>query len=116
MEERRIELGMSWRVVARRAGVAYETVRAARAGEGGISPLTAGRLDRALQWRVGSVERILGGGDPLPDSYVPLDEDEEGTWASFSPEERRIARAFIETLRRSAAERDRDRNGGKESA
>lgn len=106
MEERRIALGLSWREVAQRAGVAYETVRAARAGEGGISPLTAGKLDRALRWQAGSVERILDGGDPLPASYVPPDEGDDQTWASFTPDERRIARAFIDTLRRSRAEQD----------
>lgn len=64
MEQRRLELGLSWRDVALRAGVAYETVRAARAGDGGISPLTASGLERALGWQAGSVKRILDGGDP----------------------------------------------------
>lgn len=114
MEERRIALGLSWREVAQRADVAYETVRAARAGDGGISPLTAGKLERALQWQAGSVERILAGGDPSSVLYAAPDGDNpEGAWASFTEDERRIALAFIETLRRAAADRA---NGGEKTA
>lgn len=38
---------------------------------------------------------------------TPASEDGDNPWPSFTPEERRLALAFIETLRHAAAERDR---------
>ena len=64
MDARRLDLDMNWRDVAQRAGISYEAIRALRSGPGGIRSLTARKIDRALQWKPGSLERILDGGDP----------------------------------------------------
>lgn len=111
MEDRRLALGLSWREVAQRADLAYETVRALRTGDGGVQSLTAANLDRALQWQTGSVERILAGGDPLP---MERAEDGGPRWASLTPRERQLALAFIEFMRQRGAERED--NGEKNSA
>lgn len=75
LEERRLELGLSLRDLAGAAGVSYEVIRSLRAGTGGDPrPLTMRRLDGALRWKPGSVERVLyHGGDP-----ESLDSDASG--------------------------------------
>lgn len=66
MEERRIELGLRWRDLVERGGPTYETFRAIRHGTGEIRPLTKRAIEASLQWAYGSVDAILGGGDPEP--------------------------------------------------
>ena len=66
MEERALELGLSWREIASRAHIAYETLRDLRSGRHVPRPLTARNLDRALRWEPGSVQRILAGGELAP--------------------------------------------------
>lgn len=73
MEERCLDLGLTWRDVARRSGLSYESIRALRAGPGRIRRLSARKIDRAFEWRPGSVESILNGGEPTP-SAVTFDE------------------------------------------
>jgi len=72
MDERRLDLGFTWRYVAVRAGLSYEAIRALRTGSGGIRSLTARKLDRALQWKPGSVERVLRGGNPVMSAVTPV--------------------------------------------
>lgn len=66
MDRRRLELGLKWRDVARIGNISYEAVRAARAGEGRPSDLTQSGIERALQWRPGSVAAIMDDGKPTP--------------------------------------------------
>lgn len=61
MDERRIELGLTWREVAQRGRISPETVRAARNGSSNIPPLTAKALEEGLAWRRGTIEAILSG-------------------------------------------------------
>jgi hypothetical protein len=66
MSARRLELGMrTWKALADRAGVSYETVRALKAG-GIIREDSVYAIERALCWRPGSIRRILTGGEPIP--------------------------------------------------
>jgi hypothetical protein len=71
MNERRLSLGMTWREVARSAGVSYEAVRAVRRGPGGIAELTARQLDKALQWEPGSIAAIVAGEQGEPAELPP---------------------------------------------
>lgn len=72
MTRRRLDLGMkTWRDLAQAAGIAYETLRALRKAEGGTAEGTVHGVERALQWQVGSIERILKGGSPLPIGALP---------------------------------------------
>lgn len=59
MDERRIELGLTWREVAQRGRISPETVRAARNGTSNIPPLTAKALEEGLAWRRGTIEALL---------------------------------------------------------
>ena len=88
MEDRRLDLGLSWREVASRAEVSYEALRALRTGTGGIRPLTARQIDSALEWVPGSVQAIMDGGDP---------ED------LFTPDEREELEKYKQTLREGYA-------------
>lgn len=66
MNARRIELGLNWRDIAERAEVSYESLRRIRKGDYRPSTLAAHRLDAALKWARGSVEKVLDGGNPIP--------------------------------------------------
>jgi transcriptional regulator with XRE-family HTH domain len=67
MDQRRLELGLEWREVAERAGITYETLRAARRGKGNIPPRTRRAIERGLQWSPGSVAELLAGRSPTRD-------------------------------------------------
>jgi hypothetical protein len=58
MNAKRLDLGITWREVSVRAGVAYETVRNLRAGPSGVDQLTLRKLDKALGWDGGHLEKI----------------------------------------------------------
>lgn len=64
LEERRLELGLTWREVVERAGMSYEAIRNFRTGTGGMRELTRRKLSEALEWDRGAVGRVLAG-EPL---------------------------------------------------
>lgn len=66
MERRRVELDMSWREFASRANLSYEGLRGIRRGDRRPSTRAARRLEDVLQWKHGSIDAILAGGDPTP--------------------------------------------------
>jgi len=123
MEARRLDLGITWRDLARSAGVSYEALRGLRRGPGGIAELTARRLDKALQWEPGSIAAVISGDqhDPvpltaeagaLPEIVGKAQHDPvigiyvRKLWALDIPEAQRLT--LIEDL---AAIRDKYRNG-----
>lgn len=71
MNDRRLELGITWRDVAARAGRSYEALRLLRSGAGGINELTAVQFSRALEWKSRSILDILAGGNPEPEESGP---------------------------------------------
>jgi hypothetical protein len=64
MNERRLDLGLRWDDVARRAEVSAEGLRALRRDGSVPRELTQRGVEKALGWRRGSVLRVIGGGDP----------------------------------------------------
>jgi hypothetical protein len=66
MDERRLELRLTWREVAEAGEVSYEAVRAARNGTQDIRPLTQAGIEKGLHWERGSISLILAGGYPQP--------------------------------------------------
>lgn len=64
MEQRRIELRMTWGEVAAQSGITRAGLGMIRRGERRPVPLTQARIEDALQWAPGSVEAILDGGKP----------------------------------------------------
>ncbi|PZG38106.1 hypothetical protein C1I98_24680 [Spongiactinospora gelatinilytica] len=67
MDERRAELGLNWEEVIELTGLTKEGLRTIRRGEA-LNPRTRSRrgIESALQWTVGSFDRLLQGGDPIP--------------------------------------------------
>ncbi|MBK3607128.1 helix-turn-helix transcriptional regulator, partial [Streptomyces sp. MBT54] len=59
--------GMAWKEVATAAGISYETLRAVRKGETSGAPLTLRKLEQALRWSQGDINRVERGGKPTPD-------------------------------------------------
>ncbi|MEO3976347.1 hypothetical protein [Streptomyces sp. CAU 1734] len=66
MDERRVDLGLTWREVAVAAKVSYEALRAIRKGEVTASALTKRGIDQALRWEPGGVDAVQAGRDPVP--------------------------------------------------
>src|SRR5690606_12896543 len=59
MNNRRLELGMTWNKVAAAAKNSPEALRAIRRGDYKPSELTAQQLEQALQWGLGTMKRLL---------------------------------------------------------
>lgn len=66
MEQRRVELRMSWRDVTKAADMSYEGLRAIRRGERHPTAVTKGRIEDALRWAAGSIDAVIAGGSPTP--------------------------------------------------
>lgn len=67
MEDRRLELRLTWQQVAERGDISLRALSSARAGSGDIRPLTRRGIDKGLQWVEGrGVDAILAGHDPQP--------------------------------------------------
>lgn len=64
MENRRLDLKLTWREVAEAAGITTETLRQVRYGTAQIQKLTQRRVEGALAWQPGSIATYLAGGDP----------------------------------------------------
>lgn len=64
MNQRRLELRLTWDEVARTAGIHRETLRVIRSGSGSLRDLTKSGIENALEWRPGSIDAILEGRDP----------------------------------------------------
>lgn len=100
MRRRRLELGMkTWRDLSLAAGISYETLRALRNGEGKPADATVHGLERALQWELGSVQRVLDDKDPLPvGSLPPATAEMHGTVTSSDEAESPVAAQFLALL------------------
>ncbi|MFF4548654.1 helix-turn-helix domain-containing protein [Streptomyces sp. NPDC001406] len=67
MEDRRLELGMTWKEVSAQSGVTVETLSALRKGRTNphnASPLTRRGIERALKWAPGGYGDALEGRKP----------------------------------------------------
>lgn len=97
MDERRLDLELTWNDVAERAGITREGLRRTRTGTGRIRSLTKRGIERALRWERGSVDTILGGGDPTDakDSAHPMDRAE-----ALMDENERMAAELVARIKR----------------
>ena len=66
IEARRLDLGLSWKQLAEVAGISDVSLRNARKGRSDLNSLSKRRLEDALTWGHGSIDRVLDGGDPAP--------------------------------------------------
>ena len=67
IDARQQALGVPWTQVIKESGLTKEGLRKIREGlTGSPRPQTKRGLERALRWALGSVDKILAGGDPEP--------------------------------------------------
>lgn len=126
LQRRRVELDLRFKnmaLFAREHGLNERLVFDIENGRRtGYRPTTRRALEIAYQLDSGWIDRFVAGQPaPMTDGDFPpphpaSDDGDDAVWASATPEQRRTARAFIETMQRLAAERDRDRNGGERTA
>lgn len=76
MDQRRLDLHLTWQDVAERGGVSLRALANARTGDSPIRPLTQAGIETGLQWEDGTVEIILAGGDPVPAAPAGFVSDE----------------------------------------
>jgi transcriptional regulator with XRE-family HTH domain len=69
---RRSELGLTQKGLALKAGVAERTVQNLEAGKR-PQPLIRGKIEKALGWPPGEMDRIATAPDPAPEPSVPPD-------------------------------------------
>lgn len=113
MQRRRLHLGMkTWRALALEAGVAYETLRALRAGEN-VTPGTTHALERALEWQAGSIDAILDGGHPTPLEADPVRQAVAAHRASREDRQMQLIREIRERAEELA--RMQEQGGGQAS-
>lgn len=66
MDERRLDLRLTWQEVAERGSVSLRALANARTGDSEIRPLTQRGIEAGLHWTPGSVAEILAGSAPTP--------------------------------------------------
>lgn len=90
---------LSWSALARRTGVSLRTVYDLRSGERtSYHPETLDRLETALGWETGSVERVLDGRDPRRKPDPDLARIHHA-WRGLPPEVRRVLADVAENYR-----------------
>lgn len=91
MNQRRVELRMSWRDVAQAAGISEAALRTIRRGRHTPTDLTAAHIEDALQWQPGTLQRILTGGLGRRMGTDAIRAGIEAVAAMSDPEEMRAA-------------------------
>jgi transcriptional regulator with XRE-family HTH domain len=77
LEERRVDLDLTWRELADAARMSEPALRAIRRGTYAPSTRTRRRLERAIGWQQGSIDAVLAGGEPTTvDPLEALNDDE----------------------------------------
>ncbi|MFD4596818.1 hypothetical protein ACFWPQ_02170 [Streptomyces sp. NPDC058464] len=72
--ERRLELGLGVEPAAKRASMSKDTWKRVEAAKN-VQDTTYTRIERALQWALGSCGRVLDGKDPITLDSTPAAED-----------------------------------------
>lgn len=76
IDERRARLGLTWEQLAARADLSTETLFRAASGRKMRTP-TRVKLERALEWENGSVERINAGEEPAENGATMPERDDD---------------------------------------
>ncbi|HMH90148.1 MAG TPA: hypothetical protein VK586_03590 [Streptosporangiaceae bacterium] len=64
MNQRRLDLGLTWNQVSGRSGMSAEGIRFTRRNDAVPRELNQRGIEKALQWAPGSVAAIVAGGEP----------------------------------------------------
>lgn len=76
VKSRRIERGLSVSKAAQAAGIDRATWSSAEKGDRQTQPHNWAGIERALDWKAGSIAAILAGGEPIPaDLLAEVDEE-----------------------------------------
>lgn len=68
MNDSRVDMGLRWSEVARRAGMSPQNLLRIRKGEIAVTELSARSIERVFDWPQGRVKALLDdSGSPLPD-------------------------------------------------
>ncbi|MGV9666978.1 helix-turn-helix domain-containing protein [Nocardia niigatensis] len=98
VQRRRLELGMDPTTLARTAGVDTKTTRALEAGERWPRDMSRLKIEKALGWTAGSLDKVRAGGRAtLVDEGAESAVDPEATGASIV-DATRVARDQLVTL------------------
>lgn len=90
--------GLSVQEFARASDISVRTLQRIEGGRGtAYRNVTLTRLEDALGWRPGSVDVVLGGGEPER-TRDPQLERLGVLWASLTPRQRRALLAFVEEI------------------
>lgn len=106
MSERRLELGIRWQEVAKRAGVTAFHLRRVRIGAAPLSPDLEAGIERALQWPRGYIARLDNDGETSAESPaqtatgLPID---PAVLARYDPADRAAVIAVLAAAERHAA-------------
>lgn len=87
LDERRIKMGKTWEELASLADISPNTLRRIR-NEKSVRPLHAGRLQTTVGWKLGSLDRIRDGLEPVEETRpeTPLETAPETILDQVSPE------------------------------
>ena len=87
MAARRLELGLSWDRLAKKAGITATALRAIRRGKNRGRDTTWYNLNQALQWAPGTLEAVFDGrieaAQARPAERMPADDDTPLTRGEF---------------------------------
>lgn len=108
MNRRRLELNeLTWKQVAERAGLTEFTLQRIRGGKTKLTDRAAAKIDRALEWELGSAWLIYHDGiepTPLRREHAPPIPDgvsvDPADWAIMTDEERRLYVRIVTGVRR----------------
>lgn len=104
VRRRRDDRGWTQLDLATRGGPSIDRIQAIEgARTDNYSSRTLGKLERALEWRQGSVRAILAGGAPSPSDVEARSTDAAESDDLLTPDERRM----LEEIRRDPAKRER---------
>lgn len=106
VRQRRDDRGWTQLDLATRGGPSIDRIQAIEGVRtDGYSPRTLAKLERALEWRQGSVRAILAGGSPSPPGAEPhaTDASESDDDSDLTPDEAEL----VERIRRDPRKRRR---------
>lgn len=99
VDEERQRLRLSWARLAKSAGMSARTIYDLRAGERtSYQPETLDRLELALRWEPGSIDRVLSGRSPIRKTDPDMARIQQA-WPDLPPSVRRVLADVAEYYR-----------------
>lgn len=109
MNDRRLQLDLTWKQVAERAGITEFHLQRIRSGKAGLTDRAASKIDRSMGWKLGSTKQLYNTGSepalasaqtrtapPIPDGVMVDPAD----WAAMTAQERTELVKLVTGVRR----------------